>query len=143
MKKVYLLRSFFFILTPPNKLILIIKLIIYLEKTVVFFKTFSLIHAHPENYIIELFINFKIHFILKHLLLYPNEEYIYDIWIHPKGQINRGCSYCIRTFQLGQIYSGKQMGGGGGGGGCQFVVQCILYLFTFVPHRCKDTFSLG
>ena len=28
-------------------------------------------------------------------------------------------------------------------GGCQFVVRCILYLFTFVPHRCKDTFSLG
>ena len=33
--------------------------------------------------------------------------------------------------------------GGGGGGGCQFVVRYILYLFTFVPHRCKDTFSLG
>ena len=32
---------------------------------------------------------------------------------------------------------------GGGGGGCQFVVRYILYLFTFVPHRCKDTFSLG
>ena len=31
---------------------------------------------------------------------------------------------------------------GGGGGGCQFVVRYILYLFTFVPHRCKDTFSL-
>ena len=27
--------------------------------------------------------------------------------------------------------------------GCQFVVRYILYLFTFVPHRCKDTFSLG
>ena len=53
-----------------------------------------------------------------------------------------GCSYCIRTFQLCQIYSGKKMGGGGGGG-CQFVVRYILYLFTFVPHRCKDTFSLG
>ena len=75
---------------------------IYSEKTVVFFKTFSLIHAHPsdgggkakkkknelliiwfcyktKNYIIELFINFKIHFILKHLLLYPDEGYIYDI----------------------------------------------------------------
>lgn len=26
---------------------------------------------------------------------------------------------------------------------CQFVVRYILYLFTFVPHRCKDTFSLG
>ena len=31
------------------------------------------------NNIIENFINFKIHFILKHLLLYPNEGYIYDI----------------------------------------------------------------
>ena len=30
-----------------------------------------------------------------------------------------------------------------GGWGCQFVVRYILYLFTFVPHRCKDTFSLG
>ena len=28
-------------------------------------------------------------------------------------------------------------------GGCQFVVRYILYLFTFVPHSCKDTFSLG
>ena len=28
-------------------------------------------------------------------------------------------------------------------GGCQFVVRYIMYLFTFVPHRCKDTFSLG
>ena len=30
----------------------------------------------------------------------------------------------------------------GGGGGYQFVVRYILYLVTFVPHRCKDTFSL-
>ena len=66
-----------------------------------------------KNYIIELFINFKIHFILKHVLLYPNEGYIYDILIHPKGQINRGCSYCIRTFQLCQIYSGEKNGGRG------------------------------
>ena len=29
------------------------------------------------------------------------------------------------------------------GWGGQFVVLYILYLFTFVPHRCKDTFSLG
>ena len=29
--------------------------------------------SRSENYIIELFINFKINFILKHLLLYPNE----------------------------------------------------------------------
>ena len=29
------------------------------------------------------------------------------------------------------------------GVGFQFVVRYILYLFTFVPHRCKDTFSLG
>jgi hypothetical protein len=27
---------------------------------------------------------------------------------------------------------------------CSFVVvRYILYLFTFVPHRCKDTLSLG
>ena len=25
----------------------------------------------------------------------------------------------------------------------QFVVRYLLYLFTCVPHRCKDTFSLG
>ena len=30
-----------------------------------------------------------------------------------------------------------------GGWGCQFVVRYILCLITFVPHRCKDTLSLG